>query len=364
MKNSLIALAVLGLSGAALAQSSAATQEDTRAARFPGGGLAIPEPTVTLYGRADASLIKLQGQNARMGSGTPDVMTNGDSRVGFMGNEDLGGGLKAGFQFETRINLSNGKPIVKNVAGGMWSPNASVWVGSADWGTLTMGSTYNPSFWGVFAWEITGAANYSVINKSYFWGGNNPRNDGMFSYKTPKFSGFTAQVAYITKTDMEQFIGGGANKAKWDANVIYNSGPLVASVIVNKSGLGSYVPMNGNKTNWAIGGKYDFGAFKVAASYTNSYANIANSSGLKGSQIYARRNGVTLGGSIPLGAFTLTADLGRDTKLQDKNGNSLSKRTNLVLEGKYHLSKRTFIYLAGLHVDGTNNYGLGIQHQF
>ena len=38
--------------------------------------------------------------------------------------------------------------------------------------------------------------------------------------------------------------------------------------------------------------------------------------------------------------------------------------TNAVLEGRYALSKRTFIYAAALRLDGTNNYGLGVRHNF
>ena len=74
MKKSLIALAVLAASGAAMAQSS-----------------------VTMYGVADLSLAKANGVSAQMsGNG---VMNNGNSRLGVRGVEDLGGGLKASFNF-------------------------------------------------------------------------------------------------------------------------------------------------------------------------------------------------------------------------------------------------------------------------
>ena len=84
MKKSLIALAVLAASGAAMAQSS-----------------------VTMYGVADLSLAKSNGVSAQMsGNG---VMNNGNSRLGVRGVEDLGGGLKASFNFEQGINAENGR---------------------------------------------------------------------------------------------------------------------------------------------------------------------------------------------------------------------------------------------------------------
>ena len=75
MKKSLIALAVLAASGAAMAQSS-----------------------VTLFGIIDTNVGYVDNTNAagdsKYGIGTSG---NATSRLGFRGVEDLGGGLKAGF---------------------------------------------------------------------------------------------------------------------------------------------------------------------------------------------------------------------------------------------------------------------------
>jgi len=72
-----------------------------------------------------------------------------------------------------------------------------------------------------------------------------------------------------------------------------------------------------------------------------------------------KRRGFSLGGRANLGAFAVTLDLTRDTKnLAGK------KYTNGLLEGKYALSKRTFMYAAYLRHDGNNNYGLGVRHNF
>lgn len=40
------------------------------------------------------------------------------------------------------------------------------------------------------------------------------------------------------------------------------------------------------------------------------------------------------------------------------------KYTNVLLEGKYALSKRSFLYAAYLRMDGLNNYSLGMRHNF
>ena len=62
--------------------------------------------------------------------------------------------------------------------------------------------------------------------------------------------------------------------------------------------------------------------------------------------------------------FNAKLEHNRETKKKYNNGNRLKKRTNGVLEGKYALSKRTFVYAAYLRWDSTNNYGIGLRHNF
>ncbi|MES2890309.1 MAG: porin, partial [Pseudomonadota bacterium] len=82
MKKTLIALAVLASSGAAMAQS-----------------------TFTLYGIADVNVERLDGASSvnRISSGG----LNG-SRWGLRGSEDLGGGLKAVFTLESGFGIDEG----------------------------------------------------------------------------------------------------------------------------------------------------------------------------------------------------------------------------------------------------------------
>lgn len=342
MKKLLIASAILCLSGAVMAQSS-----------------------VTMYGVADAALIKLQRQKMQMGSGSGDLMTNGDSRLGVRGNEDLGGGLNVGFNFETRLSLETGGALGKNPAGGFWSPTSKVWIGG-NWGTFSMGRTLTPSFYGVFAWELTGAANYTLVGNTYGWGGANPRNDSQFGYKTPNLGGFTAEIGYITKSDYQTFMATPAKpyKDKWDMNLLYANGPITASLTANKV----LNAANQNKVNWSLGGRYNFGNFIVAASYNDAYQVGAVSKWVDATTItpitLGRRAGVTLGGTALFGPFSMTVDVSHDTKRQILLGTNNKKLTNSMLEGKYAFSKRTFVYAAYLHRDRTNNYGLGLRHNF
>lgn len=169
---------------------------------------------------------------------------------------------------------------------------------------------------GIAAWELTGAANYSAVANQFGWAGGPTRNNSVLQY-TFAANGFSGTLGYIFKPD-----NGG--DAKYDLNAIYSQGPIVASFAYNK--------VNNAKGNYALGGSYDFGSFKVAGS-------IQNPAG--------ESKGFTLGATVPLGAFSVTADIAR------QSGDGM-KNTDFVLEGKYALSKRTFAY-AVYYKDGDAN---------
>ncbi|MBX9937400.1 MAG: porin [Burkholderiaceae bacterium] len=323
MKKSLIALAVLAASGAAMAQSS-----------------------VNLYGVADLGLVKSNGISTQMsGSGT---MNNGNSRIGLRGVEDLGGGLKASFNFEQGINAETGA----TVNGTPWGRAAFLEL-SGGFGGVRLGRALTPSYLGLAAWELTGAANYSAVANQFGFVAAGARNDSQIAYTTPNFGGVTATLGVVLKPDTPDAVG---DNAKYDLNVIYANGPIAAALSYNK--------VQQHKANMALGGSYDLGVAKIAASFQDGYKG-----GVAPSNTTAmKQRGFTLGATVPVGAFSVTLDIARDTKAKD---------TDVLVEGKYALSKRTFAY-AAFYKDGDNNgaaaggyntgaknhLGLGIRHNF
>ncbi len=302
MKKSLVVLAALAACGAASAQSS-----------------------VTLYGVVDLSLAKVTGASIQLAGASP--LTNGTSRFGLRGTEDLGGGLKAAFNFEAEVNPETGA-----TAAATFARAASVSL-TGGFGALKMGRTLSPSFYGVTAWELTGAANYTVVNSQFGYAGVGSRNSSEISYTSPNFSGVSFTLGQVLKGD-------NANVGKTDLNVIYRNGPLAASLAYNK--------LSTTGSNHAVGVAYNFGRFKLAGS-------VQDATGA------GKGKGFTVGGSVPLGAVSLIADFARDTRNKD---------TDYLLEARYALSKRTFVYGAFQHngkgkaakdVDSTM---VGVRHNF
>jgi predicted porin len=77
----------------------------------------MAQSNVSIYGIADAGLIKQSGQTLRVVSGGAD-----GSRLGFKGSEDLGGGMRAIFNLEARVELDTGsqKPTLLSDEQGLY----------------------------------------------------------------------------------------------------------------------------------------------------------------------------------------------------------------------------------------------------
>lgn len=363
MKKSLIALAVLGASGLAAAQSS-----------------------VTLYGIADAGIGRIKSpaltddidpmtgvhrqdgweKNTRFISDS--MMNNGTSAIGLTGEEDIGGGNKVGFQFETGINLEDGSDTNGDEyeLGGFWGSSANVYM-TGNWGTLKLGRQPTVTHQTEEAYELTGLAGYSVVRNTYRASGFVSNADAAISYVTPSMGGFTAAVALVSKHNLNALCNPDLDFAKnvWDLGVMYESDALGIGASANKG-------LDGGKTNYHVGAKYSFGDYAVAASYHHGTTDGFERADPWFPVIPDRvRRGFSLGGQATFGAFTVTLDVTRDTRNEwsgawDQSGTvwTPKKYTNVLLEGKYELSKRTFFYGAVLRLDGNTNWGLGIQHQF
>ncbi len=327
MKKSLIALAVLATTGAAMAQSS-----------------------VTLYGRLDASVGSLDtgaASDTRMFSGNLTT-----SRWGVMGSEDLGGGLKANFRLETAIDVTSGAST---------NFTRASWVGlSGGFGGITMGlrdSAYKDAFdlgnaHNLFDSEFTtgkaafeGAAGVNVGNFI-------SRPASQIRYDSPKFGGLSGSASYAfdqtagTESDIQAF------------HLRYAGGPL--DVALGYQAQNAAVAAN-DRDYTVISGLYDFGAFRLSAQYQNA-KNAAN----------LKDNDFSIGVSVPFGAFDLSA--GVSTSQTKANGTKVREGTAFALGGTYALSKRTRVYAAYLDGDTENAagttvterklYAVGVAHTF
>jgi len=332
MKKSLVALAVLAASGAAMAQSS-----------------------VTLFGVADAAYSSGSGSV----SNKTQLANSGynSSRLGFRGVEDLGGGMRAEFWLEAGVANDSGQGSATNsnnqavtglasagTQGLTFNRKSTVGlVGSM--GEIRLGRDYSPQFYPDAQYDPFGTNGVASSLIAYGGGTAAVRASNMFAYHSPNVGGFTVMLgSYLGENNT----GAAAGKAG-DGNGIhvrYAQGPWAVSYAssTTKSGAATEV-----KTS-TMGGAYDF---KVARVMINS--NVVQNTGLK--DIRGALIGVTVpmgGGTFKLSSALLEQDVSSGGVV-GALGTSVAATNRIAVGYVYLLSKRTSVF--GTYARNTNSGG-------
>jgi predicted porin len=376
MKKSLVALAALAATGA-FAQSS-----------------------VTLYGRIDAGLFNQTTENQAVGSkvtkfdlaGAQNTKTG--ARLGVTGVEDLGGGLKAGFVIETRVNIDKSTNIAGGAAQGTFGATRQANINlNGGFGTVVLGTYYNafddlryahsPNIGGLAGGDTFGT----------FGGRLSERSENALGYSTPSFGGFKIRASVLSRKNNGDLMtpgtsalgltsnagsGGIATLAPtagqktqgFGAAAGYDNGPLsVLGVFgtAKQNFTAAGTPLIQKTNDYGFTVKYDFG---VAVPYfifedtktTNSTAGF-----------FAKSRGFEVGAKFPLGAFTPYVTFNA-MKNNTNAAGSTDKIRALQIGTNYDISKRTSAYVA-LGTDKTKNdtaatftkrngVALGLVHKF
>jgi predicted porin len=342
MKKSLIALAVLAASGAAMAQSS-----------------------VTLYGVADIWLgsvkTEVNGDSSRetlLESGGVNT-----SRIGFKGSEDLGGGLKANFQLEQSVALDDG-------TGGTFDRQS--WVGlSGSFGAVQLGRS-----WSSYD-DIRSGANdnfgANVAASFNTWIGYNDRPANSLKYISPEIAGFSGSLTYGLGEDKNKNANGKASSVL-SLGAQYANGPIFVGFghQAEKAGegtaLGALSTINnlldvigepalvapaGTKVTYnLLNGSYDLGVAKLVGGYNQVKGTTP---GVTGS---VKANEFNLGVEVPLAA-NLNLGAGYAQSKIEADGTDLVKTTGFTTTLLYSLSKRTTVYGALSQTKAEDELGLG-----
>ncbi len=300
-----------------------------------------------------------------------DVVNN-DSRLGVLGNEDLGGGLSAVYQYEFGVDVTEG---------GNFESNRPKWVGlKGGFGTLTAGTQETPYY---HVAGVTDIFNSGTTFTEPVWlggsfngfevdfSGNTSRGRGdllryenSVYYTTPEFGGFSAEAMLVMNGDLRLINRATGDSAPfqsdgidvWNIAAKYNNGPFFVGV--------SYIKLNGGSDvlpirlpnglvqtfdfdldQWTVGLGYNSGPFNVGFIYEqgtlNEFGLLSN----------LRFDGVPIGGddatnyyltgSYTFGNNVISAAWGQ----LDPGTDGFDKIDNYVLGYQYNLSKRTRIWV-------------------
>ena len=249
-------------------------------------GFAAAQSSVTIYGTLNADLESVSATGSSVPNGnfpSRGRVSSNSSNVGFRGVEDLGNGLKAFFQVESSANIDEG--------GGTWaSRNSAVGLTSA-WGQILIGqwdTPYKVATARLDPFGNTGIAAYSGImgfsgSITAGQGGANfqqrasfdRRTRNVVQYWTPTLSGFNARLAYgAADSDKPTGADQGLTPTLWSVAASYESGPFYAAVAYERHA--DFEPLNtllaapftsGRDDGIKIGASYRIGAFTIGAAY-------------------------------------------------------------------------------------------------
>ena len=240
--------------------------------------------TVQIYGLLNAEYGFLSQQNMGTGAVAPavagqgrasaDGLNSGASRIGFRGQEKLGGGMSAFWQCESDLAFLSGS----GGTGSLCGRNSAIGL-KGGFGSFYIGTWDSPLKRVTGMTRITnetgwlGSQHLTVNNGGAWTGSFSNRNSNSINYDTPNFSGFSAS-AQITTTNAQ--IGNSTSTdlkgRKMSLSGQYVQGPM--AIVLGYSTQDdnrSFGAGNGREDEaWAIGGTYTFGAVKVGLTYVDA----------------------------------------------------------------------------------------------
>jgi general bacterial porin, GBP family len=350
MKKTIIALAVLSCAAAAQAQSN-----------------------VIVYGTVDASYVKQTNSsitmNPALASASPYAPYDQRSRIGFMGSEELGGGLKATFQLERRFTTASGASY-----GSTTDFYGAANVGLAgNFGQVRFGRVGELS---TETYRVIDPFEQYGVGSMYtaWWRGDN-RNDTIgytARYDSPVFNGFKLGASYTVKnsTDVIRFwsVNSSPNNG-WALSATYTNGPVYLVANYNKPA----DRLNGY--NWNVGGAYAFGPVRVSLGY---FGPVRVSLGYEkmediDSWPYSSQKNIIVGLSYTVGAGVIKASYNKGEGAGSASWGFDGDKW--AIGYTHNLSKRTSAYVSYAHdkVEAMSHGGspgssssveLGLTHKF
>ncbi|NMM77690.1 porin [Acidovorax sp. SRB_14] len=288
-----------------------------------GSSAALAQSSVTLYGRVNTTV-----EHQKTGDTKVNGLFNNSSRFGFKGTEDLGGGLKAGFQLESGFasdtGAGTGWPGLPSSNGGITFGRQSEVNLSGGFGMVRLGNFTPESYYATADYvsmhnHDTGSSSDALYYDPVWFGGLGTKNK--VGYRTPSFGGLTVDAA----VNLHEQTSGGKNGYDLAAN--YNMGPLALGA--------GYSAVNSNN-QFGLRALYTIGQFTVGGYYQrNKDANQLVSTGA------GTRNNFRLAGMYALGASEFHLNVGRANKWSNVAD---SGATQYTLAYNYNLSKRTKVY--------------------
>ncbi|MFZ5547656.1 MAG: porin [Pseudomonadota bacterium] len=299
---------------------------------------AFAQSSVAIYGRLNVTVESVkQGEDDRRAE-----VRNNSSRIGFKGVEDLGGGLKAGFQIEHGFDPSTGQQNL-NDDGSLapfWGRQAEVNLSSA-FGTVRLG-TFTPESYYATA-DYISMHNHDTGDSADLFYTTRFTTQNKVGYASPNFGGLQVHASVSE--------GSASVERTYDVAANYDLGNWH---------FGAGYEKQGDFNQFAVRGLVELGSFTLGA-YLQRVDHPT-----RGDALHARVSGMWA-----FGASELHLNVGRAGEYSNIDQ---SDAVQFTLGYNYNLSKRTKAYAYYTRVDRDDVlkvYGgdfdalaVGVRHNF
>lgn len=308
--------------------------------------------SVTIFGLLDLGVQKSNAGTATWRDGPTtkawELRESKGSRLGFRGNEDLGGGLSAQFFIEHRFTPDTGAANAT-----FWAGASYVQLTSKELGAVYLGRDYTP-YRNVAVrldpFGQDGVGKFDGRVYAYYGGSRTPNTLG---YRSPRIAGFSGQVAVS--------LGEGSATAARETgfNLTYGSGPLYVGFAYSqqdKGAAGTATRSGDGSSLMMLGASYNLGFITPMWTYTRT------ETGRNGA---LKNDFVLIGATAKVGPGTAKVGYGR---FDPSGGNNIQQKFAVGYD--YPLSKRTRLYAdygtsrQKGNFSTYNAYALGLQHSF
>jgi predicted porin len=230
------------------------------------------------YGVNESETGKGSKADFHSGGDNDSGQLNSTTRVGVKGSYDLGSGIKGNFKFETAGITSDGK--VGSLAGTPFF-NRQAWAGvSGSFGEVRLGRQDSVSFQTLIDFDFNGASNSTMATGKVGVGPFTGRQSKALQFIAPAMGGVQFRAGVQLKGNEPA-----PAKDNFGLGVNYVAGPLSLGAAYETK------RTNGGSDFTSLGAVYNFGAFKLGATYADG-GKDATGYGLSAE---TKVNGIALG---------------------------------------------------------------------
>ncbi|MBD7961870.1 porin [Comamonas avium] len=304
-----------------------------------GTSAALAQSSVNVYGRINTTV-----EHQKIGDESKSVMNSNSSYIGFRGTEDLGNGLKAGFQLEGNFGSDDGTGSTG--AGINFQRHSEINL-SGNFGTVRLGK-FNVGSYLATADYISMHNHDTGTSADALYAYVFPEGN-QISYRSPEFGGMTAEFNYGfgEKANRNTALPGdgtntlavaGEHKGAFDASLNYNNGPLGLGLGYTRAKTDGAFDVK--EQQLGLRASYSINALTLGA-YYQYYKADASATGIN---LDTKRHAYRLAAMYTLGASEFHANVGRAQAYKGDLSGAKTSATQWTLGYNYNLSKRTKVY--------------------